>query len=86
MYKSAIEWDANTPHAEKFGFRGNFVCKVYGRDLYQLVAKDHLPKGSTTIKATIKKYGDKYSRIAFGLLTESRRNEVYSGGCRSDHQ
>jgi hypothetical protein len=48
---------------------------VYGNNFYQLVAKDHLPKGSTTIKATIKKYGGKFGTITFGLLTQSRRNE-----------
>jgi len=43
-------------------------------DNYQLVGSDHLPKGSTTIKATIiKQYRGGYS-IGFGLLTESRRN------------
>jgi len=73
---STIQWDANTPHADKFAFRGGFASKVYGYG-HQLVAKDHLPKGSTTIKATIKRYRE---GIAFGLLTESRRNEVWSGG------
>jgi len=79
MYKSAIEWDANTPHAKEFAFRGGFVSKVYGNDCHQLVAKDHLPKGSTTIKATIKQYGEN-GDIAFGLITESRRNQQWSGG------
>jgi len=52
-----LEWDANTPHADKFAFRGNFVTKVYGAGYYhQLKAKDPLSKGSTLIKATIKKY------------------------------
>jgi len=52
---------------------------VYGDELHQLVAKDHLPKGSTTIKIIIKKYGQN-GGIGFGLLTESRRNKCYSGG------
>jgi len=53
---------------------------VYGDDFHQLVAKDHLPKGSITIKATIKKYSHEYGGICFGLLTNSRRNEKDSGG------
>jgi hypothetical protein len=39
---------------------------VYGDRLNQLVAK-HPFKRSTTIKATIKKYGGE--RMAFGLIT-----------------
>jgi len=78
--QSTIEWDANTPHAEKFGFRGKFAYKVYGDgNLHQLVAKDPL-KGSATIKATIKKYSVKKWEIGFGLLTETRRNQKCSGG------
>jgi len=71
MYKP-IEWDANTPHADKFAFRDNFVCKVYGDGYHQLVAKAPLDR-STTIKATIKQYNG-WGEIGFGLLTESRRN------------
>jgi hypothetical protein len=68
---SAIEWDANTPHTKKFVFDGNFVCKVYGDAYHQLIAP---LKGSATMKLTIKKYGSQYDAIAFGLLTENRRN------------
>jgi hypothetical protein len=67
----------STPHADKFAIKGNSITMIKGddRDQYQLVGSDHLPKGSTTIKATIKQYGNgEYRRIAFGLLTESRRN------------
>jgi len=73
---SAIfEWDAKTPHADKFAFRENFVCKVYGSRYHQLVGKDPLER-FTTIKATIKKYGSgRYDDvICFGLLTESTKN------------
>jgi len=77
MHKSAIKWDANTPHADNFAFKGNFVCKVYDDRLHQLVAK-HPLKGSVTIKATMKKYSGQYA-TAFGLLTERRRNEQCSG-------
>jgi len=74
-------WDKSTPHAYKFAIKGNTITMIKGddRDWYQLVGSDHLPKGSTTIKATIKQYRGGYS-IAFGLLTESRRNERCSGG------
>jgi len=82
-----VEWDTNTRYADKFAFKGNFVYKVYGNNYHQLVAKDPL-KGSTTIKATIKKYSDIgfYGEIAFGLFTESRRNALWSGGYGDDHQ
>jgi len=69
-----FEWGTKTPYANTFAFRGNFVSKVYGKGYHQLIAKDHLSKGSTTIKATIKKYGDNGWWIAFGLLTQSKRN------------
>jgi hypothetical protein len=67
-----FEWDANRLNAGKFAFRGNFVSKLYGDDLDQLLTKDPLTR-SITIKATIKKYGG-YEEIGIGLLTESRRN------------
>jgi len=52
-----IEWHTSTPNADKFALRGNFVSKVYGDEFaYQLVGQAPLPKGSTTLKATIKKY------------------------------
>jgi hypothetical protein len=84
---STIQWDANTPHADKFAFRGGFASKVYG-NCHQLVAKDHLPKGSTTIKATIKQYGKsgRIRWIGFGVLTESRRNVSCSGWIGSEYQ
>jgi len=67
------------PHANKFAFRDNFVSKVYGDDWHQLVAKAPL-KESTVIKANIKKYGSGGFRgIAFGLLTQSKKNELCSG-------
>jgi len=59
------------------------MIKGDGEYLYQLVGSDHLPKGSTTIKATIKQYGIGGS-IGFGLLTESRSNARYSGGYDDD--
>jgi len=74
---TSISWDRSTPHADKFAIKGNTITKISG-GLYQLVGSDPLPKGSTTIKATIKKYGG-WGEIGFGLLTESRRNEQWSG-------
>jgi len=69
-------WDKSTPHADKFAIKGNTITKVKGDgwNFYQLVGSDHLSKGSTTIKATIKQYGNEDGAIGFGLLTESRRN------------
>jgi len=67
-----LEWDTRTPHAYKFAFGGNFICKVDGKGHHQLIAL--LPKGIAIIKATIKKYGGLNS-IAFGLLTENRKDE-----------
>jgi len=70
---STIEWDTNTLHANKFGFGGNFVYKVYSDgNLHQFVGKAPL-KRSTTIKATIKKYGG-WGSIVLGFLTESKTN------------
>jgi len=75
-----IKWDMTTLHAKKYTIEGNTITKIDDGDWwYQLVGSDPLPKGLTTLKATIKKYGSKYEQIGFGLLTESRRNEEYSG-------
>jgi len=55
-------WDLSTPYTDRFAIKGNTITmikedirdgKIYS---YQLVGSDHLPKGSTTIKATIKQY------------------------------
>jgi hypothetical protein len=74
-----FQWDTSTPHANRFALRDNFVGKVYSVGHHQVVGKDPLPKGLTTIKATIKSYAGKWE-IAFGVLTESLKNAHYSGG------
>jgi len=67
-------WDRSTPYADRFTIQRNTITMVKGfGSTYQLVGSDHLPKGLTTIKATIKKYCGKWS-IGLGLLTESRKN------------
>jgi len=72
----------STHHADKFAIEGNIITMTKQGDKYdkwyQLVGSDPL-KGLTTIKTTIKKYGSLGS-ISFGILTESRRNEQWSGG------
>jgi len=74
---TSITWDTSTPHADRFAIKGNTITIIEGDkyNFYQLVGSDHLPKGSTTIIATIKQYGNgDYRWIGFGLLTESRRS------------
>jgi len=74
-------WDTNNPHADRFAIQGNTTTMAKEGDeykWYQLVGSDPLPKGSSVIKATIKKYGGIW-QIGVGLLTESRKNLRCSG-------
>jgi len=70
-----FEWDSNTDVSNHFNIDGKKVTNKVEWDgsYYQMTGKHRLAQHSTT-KFKIVKFDNKNSDIAFGIITEDRKN------------
>ena len=83
--KSAVwnsTWDTTTPFAENFKIEEKKVTRIIqDTKFYQITSKQTIPQNAITeLTFQLHQYGSQYSTIVFGIITESRKNEMWSYG------